>query len=517
MYVALGWIDTIILFLYAAVLVGMGIYFVRKNNTAEEFMVAARSIPAWAAGLAVMSTYTSSISYIATPGMAYSANWHPFIFSICIIPVAWVTCKYVIPYYRKMHIISVYEFLETKLGIWARVYASLSFLLFMVGRVAVILYLVSVLLNTFLPWNIVYVILGIGAITIVYTLLGGIEAVIWTDVMQSTIMIFGILVCAGILIAAVFTGPNPLIEHAYAANKFNLGSWDLRLTLQTNEAGEPNYFSRTIWVMLIYGITENLRNLIADQNYVQKYSSVATEEEAKRSIWIAMFIYIPLTAIFLFIGSTLFAYYATGAHPLPDFVTKGDHVFPYFIATQLPIIVKGLVIAAIVAAGMSTIDSALNCSATVSLLDFRKRFFSPSMTEQQNVFFLRMMTIVWGILGMGFALLMLQAESALNTWWKISGIFGGGILGLFLLALFSVQLSFWQGIITIAISVAVIAGATFPQLLPTTLQWLRVDSVIIGAVGTAALLIAGSLFAIVNSRSAGLETAPINSETHEKG
>jgi SSS family solute:Na+ symporter len=468
----------------------MGAYFVRKSRTAEQFMVAGRSIPAWAAGLAVMSTYTSSISYIATPGKAYDSNWHVIIFSVCIFPVAWLTCNYVVPYYRKANLISVYSFLEMRLGTWARVYASVSFLLYMVGRVAVILYLVSLLINTFVPWNIAVVIVGIGLITIVYTLLGGMEAVIWTDVMQSLIMIVGILFCTVILTVDVFSRPDYLIQHAFDADKFSWGSWEFSLS------------SRTIWVMIIYGVTENLRNLMADQNYVQKYSSVASERDAKRSIWIAMLIYIPLTAIFLYIGTTLFAFYAPGGHPLPDSITKGDEVFPYFIATQLPMVIKGLVIAAIVAAAMSTVDSALNCSATVSLLDFRKRFFRTEIDENQSVLFLRVMTVVWGILGIAFALLMIRARSALDVWWQISGIFGGGILGLFLLSLFNARLRVWQGIVAIAVSVIVISWATFARNLPDAWRWAECtfDGIIIGAVGTAALLAIAFIFDLTNRR-----------------
>ena len=343
MNVSLGWIDLAILFVYSAVLIVMGWYFSKKSRTAEQFMVAGRNIPSWAVGLAVMSTYTSSISYIATPGKSFDTNWHPIIFSICIFPVAWVTCRYVVPFYRKLEIISVYEFLEHRLGVWARIYAAFSFLLFMIGRVAVILYLVSLLLCTFVPWNIVLVIVGIGLITVTYTLMGGMEAVIWTDVMQSMIMIVGIIVCAGILTFDVFSGSEPAIQAAWDAGKFNFGSWNFDLS------------SRTLWVMIIYGVTENLRNLIADQNYVQKYSTAPTTRDATRSIWIAMLIYIPLTVIFLYIGTSLFAFYSSAGHALPATITKGDAVFPYFIATEVPPIIKGLVIAAIVAAAMSTV------------------------------------------------------------------------------------------------------------------------------------------------------------------
>lgn len=476
--------DIGILLLYALVLIAMGVHYSRKSRTAEQFMVADRSIPAWAAGLAVMSAYTSSISYIATPGKAFDTNWHPIIFSLCIVPIAWVVAKYVVPYYRKRRLISVYAFLEERLGLWGRLYAALSFLLYMIGRVAVILYLASLLLGTFVPWDIGLVIVAIGLITIVYTLLGGMEAVIWTDVMQSAIMIAGILFCAVSLTLEVFSGPEPLIQTAWEGQKFSFGSRELSLS------------SRTIWVMIIYGFTENLRNLMTDQNYVQKYSSVPTEREARRSIWIAMLIYIPLTAVFLYIGTTLFAFYSPGGHALGTGITKGDQVFPYFIATQLPVGLKGLIVAAILAAAMSTVDSALNCSATVLLLDFYKRYIKPETSEKAGVVFLRLATVAWGVIGTGFALLMIRARSTLDVWWQISGIFGGGILGLFLLSWLRVRLKLWQGLVSIGISIVVISWGSFARNLPAPWQWAQcqLDPIIVGAVGTGALLAGAGLF-----------------------
>jgi len=487
-------VDIGILFLYCCVLIGMGVYYRRKSRTAEQFMIADRSIPAWAAGLAVMSAYTSSISYIATPGKAFDSNWHPIIFSLCIPPVAWLVCKYAVPYYRKMQLISVYTFLEARLGSWGRVYAALAFVLYMIGRVAVILYLAGLLLSTFVPWNIAVVIIIIGLVTIIYTLLGGMEAVIWTDVMQSVIMIAGILFCAVSLSLHVFSGPQPLIQAAIDNNKFSFGS--LKFTL----ASQKHLLDRTIWVMIIYGVTENLRSLLADQNYVQKYCSVPTEREAKRAIWIAMLIYIPLTVVFLYIGTTLFAFYSPAGHELEQGITKGDQVFPYFIARQVPAGLKGLIIAAILAAAMSTVDSALNCSATVLLLDFHKRYFNPDIGEQASVVFLRLATVVWGLLGTGAAILMIRAKSILDIWWQISGIFGGALLGLFLLAFLRVRLRLWQGLASIGISIAVISWGTFARSLPASWQWAQcnLDPIIVGSVGTAALCVVACLFALTN-------------------
>jgi SSS family solute:Na+ symporter len=464
-------------------------------------MVADRSIPAWAAGLAVMSAYTSSISYIATPGKAFDSNWHPMIFALCIFPITWLVCKYAVPYYRKAQLISVYSFLEERLGSWGRIYAALAFVLYMIGRVAVILYLASLLLSTFVSWNIGVVIIVIGLITIIYTLLGGMEAVIWTDVMQSVIMIVGILFCAVSLSIHVFSGPEPLIHAAIDNNKFSFGS--LKFTL----ASQAHLFDRTVWVMIIYGVTEALRSLLADQNYVQKFCSVPTEREAKRSVWIAMLIYIPLTAVFLYIGTTLFAFYSGGDELAQGGIVKGDQVFPYFIATQVPAGLKGLIIAAILAAAMSTVDSALNCSATVLLLDFHKRYFKPAIGERASVLFLRLGTVVWGLLGTGAALLMIHAKSILDIWWQISGIFGGALLGLFLLAFLRMRLHLWQGLVSIGVSIAVITWGTFARNLPASWQWAQcnLDGIIVGAVGTAALMVVAFIFGLIN-RNRNIQT-----------
>lgn len=491
---SLGSIDIAVLLIYSCVLVGMGVYYSRKCRTAEQFMVADRTIPAWAAGLAVMSAYTSSISYIATPGKAFDSNWHPIIFALCIFPVAWLVCKYAVPYYRRTRLISVYAFLEERLGAWGRIYAAFAFVLYMIGRVAVILYLAGLLLATFVPWNIAVVIIVIGLITIVYTLLGGMEAVIWTDVMQSIIMIAGILFCAVSLSISIFSGPEPLIQAAIDNNKFSFGSSKFTL------ASQQHLFDRTVWVMIIYGVTEALRSLLADQNYVQKYCSVPSERDAKRSVWIAMLIYIPLTAVFLYIGTALYAYYSPGGHKLAEDITKGEQVFPYFIAMQVPTGLKGLIIAAIIAAAMSTVDSALNCSATVLLLDFYKRYLNPNIADRASVIFLRAATVAWGVLGTGAALLMIRAKSILDVWWQISGIFGGALLGLFLLAFMKVRLRLWQGIVSIGASIIVISWGTFARDLPDSWRWAQcnLDSIIVGAVGTAALMVAAGLFALMN-------------------
>ena len=254
--------------------------------------------------------------------------------------------------------------------------------------------------------------------------------------------------------------------------------------------------------MIIYGVTENIRNLIADQNYTQKYCSVPDEKKAKRSVWIAMLIYLPLTAMFLYIGTTLFAFYSGPDNILGETITKGDQVFPHFIATQLPVGLKGLIIAAILAASMSTIDSALNCSATVLFVDYYKKYFRPTSSEKNSVTFLRLTTVVWGIAGIACALLLINAKSALDIWWQIAGIFGGGILGLFLLGIFNIKIKPSHGIMSVVFSILIIIWGSFLRDLPDNYAWLEctIDPIIIGAFSTAGLVILALLFVIINKK-----------------
>jgi SSS family solute:Na+ symporter len=230
---------------------------------------------------------------------------------------------------------------------------------------------------------------------------------------------------------------------------------------------------------------------------------VASEKEAKKSVWIAMLIYLPLTLIFLYIGTALFSFYGGESHILNEAITRGDEVFPYFIATELPAGIKGLMIAAIMAASMSTVDSALNSSATVLYIDFYKKHINPGASKKTSLNFLRLSTVIWGVLGIGFALLMISAKSALDVWWQISGIFGGGILGLFLLAIYNVKISRNQGLLSVALSILVIVWGTFLRKLPEPYSWMEctMDPIIIGAAGTAALIGLALLFAWQNKRN----------------
>ena len=391
-------------------------------------------MPGWVVGLSIVGTFVSSISFIANPGKTFSGNWNPFVFSLSLPYAAWVATKYFVPFFRNGTSFSAYEHLEQRFGVWARVYAATFNVLYHVFRIATILFGVSLAVSALIDVRIEVIIVGLGILVIAYTLMGGIEAVIWTDVVQSVILIGGMLACLVLLLMKVPGGMMGILDGAYSVtdNKLSLGTMALDLS-------GPSF-----WTVLLFGFFINLQNFTADQTFVQRYFTAKTEQAAKQSVWMGAIAYLPISAILFFIGTGLFVYYRTVAS-LPE-GTLPDAVLPNFIMTQLPVGISGLMIAAILAAAMSTVDSSLNSSATLLLCDVKNRFFPPKKTDitgkptiddRASLRFLRLTTVVLGTAGIFLALEMIQIKSLLDVWWKVSAILSGGTLGLILLARFT--------------------------------------------------------------------------------
>jgi len=248
------------------------------------------------------------------------------------------------------------------------------------------------------------------------------------------------LVCIAALLWQVPGGLSGIVTTAKESDKFSLGSFWPQLN-------EP-----TFWVVLVYGLTINLGNFGIDQSYVQRYVTTSNAEGAKRSVWIAAVLYVPVAAVFFFIGTGLFALHALRPEVFPpslDVEGHPDAVFPFFIAQRLPIGMSGLVVAAIFAASM---DSSLSSMATLTLTDIYQRYFRPKATERESMFVLHASTIVWGVLGASAALAMMEVKKVLDVWWNWAGILSGGMLGLFLLGII------WRRVSGRVAALAVIAG-----------------------------------------------------------
>lgn len=451
--------DWTVLAIYFVGISSLGLFFWRRNNSAEQFTAGGRSLPGWLCGLSIFATYLSSISYLALPGKAFVDNWNAFAYSMALPIAAWIAVRFFLPMYRASGEVSAYSLLEQRFGLWARVFTSCFYLLYQIARIGVVMYLMALPMAVLFGWDMRVLIVITGVIVTAYSFVGGIVAVIWADAIQAVVLLVGALLALAIILFGMPGGASEVIEVASAADKFSLGEMSLW------KVGQP-----TLWVVLAFGLFDNLRNFGIDQSYVQRYIASSSDAEAAKSVWLGALLYVPVSALFLFIGSSLYAYYQS--HPAemdevrnivaaqkllqdgiqidapeyPSLLAEradgleakdlGDRVFPHFIAAHLPQGVRGLLIAAIFAAAMSTVSTSLNSSATLVMSDFYRRLFRPSCDDRSQVRVLRIATILWGTMGTAMALVLVRlTESVLDIWWILSGVLGAAIVGLFLLGI----------------------------------------------------------------------------------
>ena len=408
-------IDIIVFLLFTGGVVAFGCSFFKKKGTSEEFTSAGRSLPGWVVGMSIFATYVSSISYLGYPGKAFSGDWNAFVFSLSI--------RYFVPFYRSQDSISAYSFLENRFGPWARIYASSCYLLTQIARTGSILYLLALPMNVLLGWHIQTIIVVTSVAIVLYSMLGGMKAVIWTEAIQGIILIGGALVCMFILLFDMPGGPVQTFSIAMEDGKFSLGSFGSSLS------------ESTFWVCLIYGIFTNLQNYGIDQSYVQRYHTAKNEKEAKFSALFGGYLFIPVSAVFFMIGTGLYAFYKVHPGILPDGV-RADYVFPFFIVNELPVGLTGLLIASIFAAGMSTIATSVTSSSTIILTDYYQRFRKHA-GNRERMLVLKLSSVGVGVAGILVAFAFMSVQSALDAWWALASIFSGGMLGLFLLGYIS--------------------------------------------------------------------------------
>jgi len=480
-------LDWLCLGVYFAATMAVGLWFGLRNRTADGFTAAGRSLPGWVCGLSIMATYLSSISFLALPGKAFAGNWNAFVFSLSIPAAAALAAAVFVRHYRSGGDLSAYAHLQRRFGTWARIYTGSFYMLTQIARMGTVMYLMALPLQGLIGLDLRFLILLTGATVTVYSFVGGITAVIWTDALQAFVLLGGVVVCLTAIAFGLPSGVPNAVATAAAAGKFSLGSLAV-----------ADVSTATVWVVLLYGLTLNLQNFGIDQSYVQRYLAARSQAEARKAVWIGGMLYVPLSALFFLIGTGLYAY--CEAHPealaavrtrvaeqrlaaggqlatapgYADMLTAeagllavtdiGDHVFPWFIGSVLPSGVRGLLIAAIFAAAMSTVSTSLNSAATLTLTDVYLPYCRPRAGEREQLGVLRAATVVWGAAGTGMALLLINVASALDAWWVLAGIFGGGMLGLFLLGMVSPTAGPRAGLAGVAAGVAVIFALSLPGL-----------------------------------------------------
>ena len=443
----------LVAYLVGVTVFGCSFYFRKNAKGAAGFVVGSGHVPSWAIGLSIFATHVSSISFIALPAKAFASNWNAFVLSLTVPLMALVAAFVFVPLYRSLGSVSAYAFLERRFGAWARMYGSACFLVMQTARSGIILYLLAILLKTLFGWSVPAIILVVGLATCIYSMLGGVLAVIWTDAVQSLVLMAGTLLCVGVLIFTMPDGISAAATRIWSEGKISLGSFSF-----------ADWASETFWVTFIYAVFINMQNFGVDQSFTQRYISAKDGRAAFKSVCFGSFLYVPVTLCFVAIGTLLWAYYMGRPDSLPaEIAAVKDSVFPYFIVHSLPVGVTGLLVAAIVAAAMSTVSSTLNSGATVIMEDWYRRYVRRNASDRSCVTVLRASTILLGFASVSVAFAVIGVESALSTWWMLQSVLSGGMLGLFLLGCASKRVSSKQAAIATILGVAVVAWVVFFQ------------------------------------------------------
>ena len=414
-----GTADLAVLGLYLLLLLVLGLWSSRHHRDTDGYFRGSRRIPWWATGLSIFGTQLSAITFLAIPAQVYRTDeartdWRYFPAQVCILLVVPVVVHWFLPVYRRLDVTSAYEYLEARFGKASRRVGATVFLLFQLGRMGIVLFLPALALATVTDLPVLASILGMGLLCSAYTVAGGIEAVIWTDVVQAVLLLAGAGLSLVLLTAGVEGGAAGMFERAAAQGRLTWAELDL-------DPARP-----VLWVVLLGNFFAVLVPYATDQTMIQRYMTTPDQRGAARALWANGWLTLPASLLFYAIGTALWDFYAHHPERLGEEV-QADAVFPWFLAHELPTGLAGLVIAAVFAAAMSSVDSSMNSVAAVVTTDF--------LDGKRGLRSARLWTLAAGAAATLVALLLALtgARSMVNVYVEILSLAGGCIGGLFLL------------------------------------------------------------------------------------
>jgi solute:Na+ symporter, SSS family len=439
----LHFLDWSIVAVYLGGMLAVGVYFYmrQKKGSTADFFVGSRSIPFWAAGVSLYATNTSSISYVAIPAKAFETDWQYMMNKIVTVIGLMFVAVWIVPLFRRLNLITVFNYLEMRFHVAIRLFASvLCMLMHVGGRMSIVLFLPALAIATITGTDVVWSILIMGICTIIYTTMGGMRAVVWTDFAQIIVLMGGAMFAIGYVFWSL--GGDTVFATATAFDKTKLLNFSFDFT-------EP-----TVWGFLFLILLDVVLTFPKDQVLMQRTLATSSEKNAGRSIWIFAAILLPGGVIFYGIGTVLFAYYKEHPERL-DPLLPIDATFPLFISAELPTGLTGLIVAGIFAAAMGTVSSTINSVATLLSVDFYERLGN-DVTQEKSVRFAEWMSVLIGLVGIGLALLLstLDIHSLLDLTIELAGLLGGGFAGAYTLGMFSRRAN-WQGV-AIGIATAVV-------------------------------------------------------------
>lgn len=433
--------DILVLLGYLFMMALMGFWFSRRNVNTEEYFLGGRSFRGWVIGLSMVGTSISSVTFLAYPGDAYKTAYLRFLPNLAM-PVAVAVAAYLfLPFFRRGKITSAYEYLEGRFGPSIRVYAALTFIVGQLFRVSIILYLVSLVVHEMTGLDSTHCILVSGLFVALYTIVGGFNAVIWTDVIQTLVLMAGGALCLGVIVHLLPGGLGQILSVGAAEGKFAFAelvdgalhpvSWGFSLS------------EKTATMMLFLGLTLWLTEYCSNQNVIQRYCAAESAREARRAMWVCVGVSVPVWGFFMFLGTSLFVFFqvfpSVEAAEMLDGARKAEQVLPYFIINYLPPGLSGLLIAAALAAAMSSLDSSINAISTIGIVDIYRRHMAKKRSERHYLRVAWLLAAVAATVMIGGAVILAESETKTiqDTGNILVSLLGGGLLGLYLLGFFT--------------------------------------------------------------------------------
>jgi cyclically-permuted mutarotase family protein len=420
-----GLVNWLFLAFYLGGMLYLGYYFMNRENSTDDFFKGGERIPWWAAGMSIFATMLSAITFMAIPAKTYATDWRYFMMAITIYVMAIPVVKYYLPFFRRLNVTSAYEYLELRFNKLSRYLASAIFIVFMIARTALVLFLPSLALTTVTGIDIFTCIILMGVITLVYCTMGGVEAVIWGDVIQGFVLLGGAILAVIFLVSGTEGGFSNVVKITIEQEKLHIFNMSFSLS------------SSTFWVVLLGGMANNLISYSSDQTVIQRYLTTKNEKSAAKSIYLNGILSVLVSVVFYFIGTALYAFYTTHPEQLNVAMGNPDSIFPHFIMTKMPQGIAGIMIAAIFAATMSTVSSSINSLSTAFTTDFYKKF-RKDLPDSQYLFAARISGLLMGSIGIGLALLMAgwNILSLFDYFNYVLGLLVSGLGGLFLMGIF---------------------------------------------------------------------------------
>jgi SSS family solute:Na+ symporter len=423
----LHWFDFGILGLYFAMIFFLAWFFSRKEHTTDDYFRAGKRIPGWAAGISILATRFSAISFMTYPAKSFATNWtyllHQFIYPLTVFFVI----KYIVAFYVRLNVTTAYEYLDLRFGKIVRMVGSLKFVLFELLRMGLLILIPSMILSVIIGVNLSICIILIGTIATLYTRMGGIEGVIWIEVIQFGIILCGTLLSIVVAFRGVPGGFGDLIQIASSQGKTEMVTygWD--------------FTTLTIWVFLL-DIPGAANETVSAQYVVQRIVSVRNVRQAAQSMLVNCLAGPALIFLFFLLGTAIFLFYQANPASLNPGMLKQDELVAWFIAKQLPVGIAGLMIAAIFASTMSSLESSLSSTTSVIITDLYKSQAS-GKSDQATLSKAKQMTLLAGAFGTISALVLaaFQIRSLLDYVLQVAFFAGGGLAGIFYLGIFTMR------------------------------------------------------------------------------